>query len=101
MFTLLEIREYRYEMDAYTYFRWKLNRWGIDLYRTERDRVSLVKTLYFRIDLPFIHITNTIYRNTVSEGINSDNVMLGVAPQYRSTPVVSGKVLFWKIKIRE
>lgn len=86
MIAILEVWEYMPEMAAFAYSRIKLNRWDVEFYRLREG------TFQFRIDLPFIHITNTMYRVTVSNGTD---------PLYRSIPVVSGKVFWHKIKISD
>ena len=78
MFIMLEICEYRPEWLAYSYFRWKDNRWEISFYR---EKMGLFQ---FYICLPFIHITNRLNREVVSTGTNS----------YYIKAITTGKV-FW------
>lgn len=87
MYLLLQICEQMMERDAHMYFRCRLNRWGVELYREHYGRDN--GPLQFKIDLPFIHIRNVSYRKQAFDGHGG----------FKDIPVTSGKVLFWKIKI--
>ncbi len=91
MFTLLEICEYRMEMAAYSYFRWRLNSWEISLYREKAG------SFQFWVDLPFIHINNVMERRIVQDIVPITDKIVGVNPHYHTISITSGKVFFWKI----
>ena len=93
MFTLLEICEPRWEMDAYTYFRWRFNNWGIEFSR-HRDGLFA-----FRIDLPFIHINNVVSTTQEVTEVADPGTDYGVRYIRTIHQVISGKILWWKIKI--
>lgn len=84
---VLEIWDYMPEMAAFMYFGVRL--W-IGKFNAE---ASIYKTrngmLYFRVDLPLIHITNTMYQKAVSTGTD---------PQYHIRNLISGKIFGYKIK---
>ena len=87
MFTILEICEPLYEMDAYGYFRWRLNNWRLEFYELRNGLFQ------FQIDLPFIHITNTMFRKVEDRGEFA-------VPRYIVVQQVSGCIFGWKIKIQ-
>lgn len=86
MRTILYINELIPEFAAHAYFRWMLNRWEISFYR---ERSGLFQ---FVIDLPFFHLTNNLYRDTIllTTYTASD-------PQNRIVAKVSGKIFWHKI----
>ena len=43
MFTGLEIWEYRPEMRAFTYFRWRFNNWEISFYRQRNGVFQVIR----------------------------------------------------------
>ena len=83
---MLEVCEYRSEIRAYSYFRWRLNRWEISFYKEHEFQ--------FWIDLPFIHINNVLEQRVV-EVADPD---FGIRCIVKS--ITSGKVMWWKIKTR-
>ena len=96
MFTMLEISKYNVEIDAHSYFRWILNKWEISFYK---QRNGLFQ---FTIDLPFIHITNTMVRRHVNPMMNPENWDKDPTnPEMSVTvhAVTTGNVFGWKNKI--
>ncbi|KKN74214.1 hypothetical protein LCGC14_0393000 [marine sediment metagenome] len=85
MITVLEIHEYMPEMAAFVYFRWLFNKWEISIYRTHHRH-----RLYFRLDLPFVHLNNTV----VERPVKDDSTDLG----WKVMPVTMGKVFGKTVK---
>ena len=91
MRTILEICQYRTDKATYSYFEWRLSKgkmnWEVSFSRARHG------VFQFMIDLPFVHVTNTLYMRCIPSGT--------VFQHDEIVPVVSGKILHWKIKIRD
>ena len=90
---VLEICEPMWEMAAHAYFRLKLCSWSVEVFRCRNS------PLEFLVNLPFIHITNTLYRRVIDIKTETHNNMTDTWSKV--VPVTTGKVFFWKIKIPE
>jgi len=81
----IRILEYAYERKTYEYISVHIRAFKylrLDLFRDEKYGFM------FHIDLPFIHVNNTVYQR----------VSRGTDPAYHVEPVVTGKILWWEIK---
>ncbi len=94
---IVSVLEQRIELAAYTYFR-------VGLWIGKRSfEINFCRyrngMFQFCVDLPLVHITNMVYRKTVTDTPPNNDVVVGYLPTCRSISQLSGNIFWYKIKI--